>query len=186
VQTPLVKLKMMPKKRWKTMSADTVGTSETRLTRFVEQACLGADPRILDVARSIPERDLSLREDSRRRLTAYVGDTTVDMDLEQQTIIHALSNLGQISQGEGVLPACCQGLLDEVIQKALEIAPEQTIKINVGNGKPESVSISLRARIEKMKLADRVHVETRAKEIYLLKGPAKPYAGKPRGRRKQT
>ena len=33
-------------------------------------------------------RDLSLREDSRRRLAAYVGDTTVDIDLEQRTIIH--------------------------------------------------------------------------------------------------
>jgi uncharacterized protein YecE (DUF72 family) len=43
---------------------------------------------VLDAARSIPERDLSLREDSRRRLAAYVGDTTVDIDLEQQTIVH--------------------------------------------------------------------------------------------------
>ena len=47
-----------------------------------------ADPEVLDAARSIPERDLSLREDSKRRLAAYVGDTTVDMDLEQQTIVH--------------------------------------------------------------------------------------------------
>jgi uncharacterized protein YecE (DUF72 family) len=47
-----------------------------------------ATPEILDVARSIPERDLSLREDSRRRLAAYVGDTTVDIDFEQHTIIH--------------------------------------------------------------------------------------------------
>jgi uncharacterized protein YecE (DUF72 family) len=31
-----------------------------------------ADPGILDAARSIPERDLSLREDSKRRLAAYV------------------------------------------------------------------------------------------------------------------
>ena len=36
----------------------------------------------------MPERDLSLREDSKRSLVAYLGDTTVDMDLEQQTIIH--------------------------------------------------------------------------------------------------
>jgi hypothetical protein len=47
-----------------------------------------ADPEILDAARSIPEKDLSLREDSRRRLAAYVGDTTVDINVEQQTIIH--------------------------------------------------------------------------------------------------
>jgi hypothetical protein len=42
----------------------------------------------LGAARSIPERDLSLREDSRRRLAAYVGDTTVDVDLEQRSIVH--------------------------------------------------------------------------------------------------
>jgi len=47
-----------------------------------------ATPEILGAARSIPERYLSLREDSRRHLAAYVGDTTVDIDLEQQTIIH--------------------------------------------------------------------------------------------------
>jgi hypothetical protein len=43
---------------------------------------------VLDAARSIPERDLPLRENSRRRLAAYVGDTTVDIDLEQQAIVH--------------------------------------------------------------------------------------------------
>lgn len=43
---------------------------------------------ILDAARSIPESDLSLGEDSGRHLAAYVGATTVDVDLEQQTIIH--------------------------------------------------------------------------------------------------
>jgi hypothetical protein len=47
-----------------------------------------SSPEILDTARSIPERDLSLRDDSRRRLAAYVGDTTVDIDLEQRTIVH--------------------------------------------------------------------------------------------------
>jgi uncharacterized protein YecE (DUF72 family) len=47
-----------------------------------------SSPEILDAARSIPETDLSLREDSRRRLAAYVGDTTVDIDLEQRTIVH--------------------------------------------------------------------------------------------------
>jgi uncharacterized protein YecE (DUF72 family) len=45
-------------------------------------------PEILDAARSIPEKDLSLREDSRRHLAAYVGDTTVDIDFEQRTIVH--------------------------------------------------------------------------------------------------
>ena len=47
-----------------------------------------ATPEILDAARSISEKDLSLREDSRRHLAAYVGATTVDVDLEHQTVIH--------------------------------------------------------------------------------------------------
>jgi hypothetical protein len=47
-----------------------------------------ADQEVLDAARAMPEKVLSLREDSKRRLAAYVGDTTVDIDLEQRTIIH--------------------------------------------------------------------------------------------------
>jgi uncharacterized protein YecE (DUF72 family) len=47
-----------------------------------------ADQEILAAARTIPEKVLSLREDSKLRLAAYVGDTTVDIDLEQRTIIH--------------------------------------------------------------------------------------------------
>jgi uncharacterized protein YecE (DUF72 family) len=47
-----------------------------------------ADQEILNAARAIPEKVLSLREDSKRRLAAYVGDTTVDVDLKQLTIIH--------------------------------------------------------------------------------------------------
>jgi hypothetical protein len=50
-----------------------------------------ADQEILDAARAIPEKVLSLREDSKRRLGAYVGDTTVDIDLERRTIIHRCS-----------------------------------------------------------------------------------------------
>jgi uncharacterized protein YecE (DUF72 family) len=50
-----------------------------------------ADQEVLDAARSIPEKDLSLREDSKRHLAAYVGATTVDIDLEQQTIVHRCS-----------------------------------------------------------------------------------------------
>jgi uncharacterized protein YecE (DUF72 family) len=46
------------------------------------------DPETLAEARMIPEKDLSLREDSKRHLAAYVGDTTVDVDFEQHTIIH--------------------------------------------------------------------------------------------------
>lgn len=47
-----------------------------------------ADSEILQAAQSIPDKDLSLREDSRRRLAAYVADTTVDIDLQERTIVH--------------------------------------------------------------------------------------------------
>jgi len=70
----------------------TRGVVATRAARGVENLLLKfADQEILDAARSMPERDLSLREDSKRRLAAYVGDTTVDIDLEQRTIVHGCS-----------------------------------------------------------------------------------------------
>jgi hypothetical protein len=59
------------------------------IEKSVENLLLNfATAEILDAARSIPEKDLSLREDSRRHLAAYVADTTVDIDFELHTIIH--------------------------------------------------------------------------------------------------
>jgi hypothetical protein len=46
-----------------------------------------SEPQMLKAAQSIPNNDLSLREDSRQRLAAYIADTTVDIDLEQRTIL---------------------------------------------------------------------------------------------------
>lgn len=43
---------------------------------------------MLETARSVPDTDLSLREDSRQGLAAYVADTTVDIDLEHRTVIY--------------------------------------------------------------------------------------------------
>jgi len=54
---------------------------ERLLLRFV-------DPEIMEKGRSIPDQDLSLREDSKRRLAAYIGDTTVDVDLEKRILMH--------------------------------------------------------------------------------------------------
>jgi uncharacterized protein YecE (DUF72 family) len=42
----------------------------------------------LTAARAIPDEDFSLREDSAERLAAYVGDTTVDIDLKAHSVIH--------------------------------------------------------------------------------------------------
>jgi len=56
-------------------------TVEAALRNFV-------DSEILQAAESIPDKDLSLREDGKGRLAAYVADTTVDIDLENRTIVH--------------------------------------------------------------------------------------------------
>ncbi len=49
------------------------------------------DSEVLEAARSIPDKDFSLREDSKRRLAAYVGDTTVEIDFQERAIIHHCS-----------------------------------------------------------------------------------------------
>jgi uncharacterized protein YecE (DUF72 family) len=68
-----------------TLEAWTAHVGETRL----EQQILGlTDAHTLDAGKSLPDKDFSLREDSRLRLAAYVGDTTVDIDVEQRTIVH--------------------------------------------------------------------------------------------------
>ena len=63
-----------------------------------------SSPEILDGARSIPERDLSLREDSKRRLAAYVGDTTVDIDLEQRSIVHRCPTWSKLISSKSFCP----------------------------------------------------------------------------------
>ncbi len=47
-----------------------------------------ADTDTIEKARSIPDSDVSLREDSRRALAAYIGDTSVDIDFERRLITH--------------------------------------------------------------------------------------------------
>lgn len=63
-----------------------------------------SSPEIVDGARSIPERDLSLREDSKRRLAAYVGDTTVDIDLEQRSILHRCRTWSRLISSKSFCP----------------------------------------------------------------------------------
>ena len=47
-----------------------------------------ADSEVIDAAESISNNAFSLREHSNHRLAAYIGNTTVDIDLEKRTIIH--------------------------------------------------------------------------------------------------
>lgn len=57
------------------------GTVEDLLLTFAKR-------EILEEGRAIGDDDLSLREDSKKRLAAYVGDTTVDIDFEERVIVH--------------------------------------------------------------------------------------------------
>ena len=50
-----------------------------------------ASSEIVEAARSILDDDFSLREKTKHHLAAYVGNTTVDIDLDNRTIIHRCS-----------------------------------------------------------------------------------------------
>jgi uncharacterized protein YecE (DUF72 family) len=72
---------------------DEAGTLETwtgpvRAKEIEDLLVKFGDAEMLERARVIPDDDLSLREDSKRRLAAYVADTTVDIDFEERTIVH--------------------------------------------------------------------------------------------------
>jgi uncharacterized protein YecE (DUF72 family) len=62
------------------------------------------DSDILQAAQSIPDKHLSLREDSRRRLAAYIADTTVDIDLEERTIVHHCPTWSRLILEKGFCP----------------------------------------------------------------------------------
>lgn len=47
-----------------------------------------AEQEIIHEAKSIPDTDFSLREDSKWSLAAYLGDTTVEINLDERRIIH--------------------------------------------------------------------------------------------------
>jgi len=59
----------------------TEGGVEKLLLKF-------ADAEIIKNARAIPDKDLSLRQDNKRGLAAYIGATNVGIDLEEHTINH--------------------------------------------------------------------------------------------------
>jgi len=50
-----------------------------------------ATPEVVEEARGISDDDFSLREKTKRRIAAYVGNTTVDIDVGNRTIIHRCS-----------------------------------------------------------------------------------------------
>ena len=56
-----------------------------------------ASPEVVEAARGISDDDFSLREKTKHRLAAYVGNTTVDIDLDRRTIIHRCSIWDKLS-----------------------------------------------------------------------------------------
>jgi len=79
------------------------------------------DPEMLERARAIPDDDLSLREASKRRLAAYVGDTTVDIDFEERAIVHRCPVWsGSVSE---------KGFCPHVVKLFLSIDQEKSSKI---------------------------------------------------------
>jgi uncharacterized protein YecE (DUF72 family) len=73
--------------------------------RSVEKQLLAfADEETIDLAQSIPKKDFSLREESKRTLAAYIGDTTVDINFEQCTIVHRCSTWAESSLEQKFCP----------------------------------------------------------------------------------
>ncbi len=56
-----------------------------------------ADAETLRQAQLIPNSDVSLRQDNKRALAGYIGDTTVDVNFEDHTIMHYCSKWSQSS-----------------------------------------------------------------------------------------
>ncbi len=104
-------------------------TVEKLLLKFTE-----AD--IIKNARAIPDKDLSLRQDNKRGLAAYIGQTNVTIDLEEHTIIHRCPFFFKSSSQKRFCP--------HIAKLFLAISPERArtvlslIKSNVESWKFES------------------------------------------------
>jgi len=99
------------------------------LSRFTDQD-------ILEAADSIPDKDLSLREDSKQRLAAYIGDTTVEIDFKQNTIIHRCPTWAKSIREKKFCPHLVKLLLSIEPEKANNIL--SNIDLKLGDWKFES------------------------------------------------
>ena len=75
----------------------------------------------LDATRSISDQDLSLREDSGRRLAANIGDTTVDIDIEERTIVHRCPTLSRLISEKRFCPHVVKLFLNINAERARNI-----------------------------------------------------------------
>jgi uncharacterized protein YecE (DUF72 family) len=94
------------------------------------------DSDILQAAQSIPDKDLSLREDSRGRLAAYVADTTVDIDLEERTIVHRCPTWSRLILEKGFCPHVARVFL--MVDRGRALSLLSLIQSDLENWKFES------------------------------------------------
>ena len=88
------------------------------VARSLEKLLLDfASPESIKVARSIPEKDFSIREENRHALAADIGNTTVDINLEAQTIAHHCPIWAKSSLEQKFCP--------HVVKLFLSIGPER-------------------------------------------------------------
>jgi len=81
-------------RKYKTKDKDEPGTLDAwtgqagnRITGLTNYA----SPEVVEAARGISDDEFSFRERTKHRLAAYLGSTTVDIDLDNRTIIHRCS-----------------------------------------------------------------------------------------------
>jgi uncharacterized protein YecE (DUF72 family) len=73
-------------------------------TPEIRSLAIFADPATVQAARSIDDKDFSLREENSRAVAAYVGDTTVDIRLDSKTITHRCNQWNSVSQDKKFCP----------------------------------------------------------------------------------
>jgi hypothetical protein len=107
------------------------------IDRSVEKIILAfADEETIGLARSVPKKDFSLREESKRILAAYIEDTTVEINFQQCTIVHRCPAWAESSRHQKFCP--------HVLKLFLSINPERAksalalIRSNLNNWKFES------------------------------------------------
>jgi hypothetical protein len=71
--------------RMGSLEAWTGPVGEKAVSRLLQKL---VTPELLEAARTLPDTDLSVRENHKERLAAYVGDTTVEIDMKSRRISH--------------------------------------------------------------------------------------------------
>jgi len=73
---------------------------------------------VIELAKSIPDEDFSLREDSKKRIAAYISETTVDINFELHSITHYCPFWSKSSLKKRICPHIAKLLLSIESEKA--------------------------------------------------------------------